>query len=60
MKGSTVEADHHGNNLALGHLRFPVSPFRYVTCLRLVIPGFHSHILHKIVGNTKYFNNCLL
>ena len=23
MKGSTMEADH-GNNLALGHLRFPV------------------------------------
>jgi len=40
MKGSTVKADHHGNNLALGHLRFPVSPFRYVTCLKLVIPNF--------------------
>lgn len=27
MEGSAVETDHHGNNLALGHLRFPVSPF---------------------------------
>ena len=57
MKGSTVEADHHGNNLALGHLRFPVSPFRYVTCLKLVIPVFILIFCTKIVGNTKYFNN---
>jgi hypothetical protein len=57
MEGSAVEADHHSNNLALGHLRFPVSPFRYVTCLKLVIPDFILIFCTKIVGNTKYFNN---
>ena len=57
MEGSAVETDHHGNNLALGHLRFPVSPFSCTPGLKLMILNFILIFCTKIVGNTKYFNN---
>src|SRR5574344_2056084 len=57
MEGSAVEADHHSNNLAPGHLRFPVSSFRCVTCLKVEIQDVILIFCTKIVGNTKYFDN---
>lgn len=40
MESSTVEADHYRSNLALEYLRFAVYPFRWVNCLKLLIPYF--------------------
>ncbi len=57
MKGSEVERDHHGNNLALGDLRCSASSFRCVTFLKLIIPDFIFIFCTKIVDNTKYFYN---
>src|SRR5690606_17349524 len=57
MKGSAVETDHHSNNLAPQHFIFPASHFRYVICLKLVIPDFIHIFFTKIVGDAKYFNN---
>ena len=62
MKGSAVETDHHSNNLAPGHLRFPVSPFSCTTGLKLMILNFIliyiSPQINRAVKNKSYFYNC--
>jgi hypothetical protein len=57
VKGPAIKTDHHGNNLALRHLRFPVSLSICTTGLKLVILNFILIFCTKIVGNTKNFNN---